>query len=254
MPSSTRRGFIAGAGSASGVGSVTQAEAPATTPQGKSRNPGSKETATRGASVEIRPWRELDLQTQREEYEKQRLAWRHRNLKKQWASNYVKLARALADEFGEEEVLDALEEAFWNLEFEGGKTWRAEAEEDPVAALRAQYEAQHEAAQSLTISPQDVSFDGKRYELIHYHCHLKEVFLEPDERKIGISWCMADAAAVRGFHPRAAFDFRNSQLRGDCFCYQVREIVDSPADPSEEQWSKDKSEQIGWRSVERLEA
>jgi len=55
--------------------------------------------------MEIRPWYELDFATQKEEYEKQRLAWRYRDLKKQWARNYVKLARALADKFGEEEVL-----------------------------------------------------------------------------------------------------------------------------------------------------
>jgi hypothetical protein len=204
--------------------------------------------------MDVTAWRDLDLATQKDEYEKQALAWRYRDLKKQWARNYVRLARALADEFGEEEVLDTLEQAFWNLEYEGGMTWRAEADADPVAALRAQYEMQHEGVQSLTISPQDVSFDSSRYELIHYHCHLKEVFMELGERRIGLSWCMCDAAAVRGFHARAVLDFRNSQIRGDSFCYHVREIVDDPpTDPDADKWTREKSEQIGWRSAKRLE-
>lgn len=202
--------------------------------------------------MDITPWRDLDRETQQEEYDKQRLAWQFRDLKKQWARNYVRLARALADEFGEEEVLDILEKAWWDLEFEGGRTWRGLSDEDPVAALEELYNFAHHGDQSLTISPQDVSFEGNRYELIHYHCHLKEVFLEEDARRIGISWCMADAAGVRGFHPNAMLDFRNSQIRGDSFCYHVREIVDSAA-PDADEWTREKSEQMGWRSIKRLE-
>lgn len=56
--------------------------------------------------MEVTPWRDLDLETQKDEYDKQKLAWKYRDTKKQWARNYVRMARALADEFGEEEVLD----------------------------------------------------------------------------------------------------------------------------------------------------
>lgn len=202
--------------------------------------------------MKAKTWNELDAVTQKEEYEKQMLAWKFREKKKEWANNYISLARALANEFGEETVLDILEQTWWNLEFEGGKTWREESEKDPVAALKALYQANHHGLQSLTISPQDAVFEGRCYGLIHYFCHLKEVFLNRNERKIGISWCMADAAAVRGFHPHAVLDFRNSQIRGESFCYHIRKIVDH-ADPGEDQWSKDKSEQIGWRSIQRLE-
>lgn len=204
--------------------------------------------------MNIKPWNKLDLKTQKEEYEKQMLAWKFRDKKKQWANNYVSLARALADEFGEDEVLDILEKAWWDLEFEGGKTWRKDFEKDPVAALKFQYEANHHGLQSLTTSPQDVTFKNKCYVLIHYFCHLKEVFLDRNERKIGISWCMGDAAAVRGLHPRAVLDFRNAQIRGDCFCYHIRKIVNRPPGPGADKWSKDKSEKIGWRSIKRLEA
>jgi len=204
--------------------------------------------------VEVTPWRDLDLETQKEEYEKQKLAWKYRDTKKQWARNYVRLARALADEFGEEEVLDILEKAWWDLEYEGGSTWRALFDKDPEAALEEVYHFAHDLDQSLTISPQDVSLTPGRYELIHYHCHLKEVFMEEDERRIGISWCMGDAAGVRGLHPRAILDFRNSQIRGDSFCYHVRAILDEPpSDPDADQWTREKSEQIGWRSIKRLE-
>ena len=59
-------------------------------------------------------WDEFDLKTQKEEYENQRFAWQVRTLKKKWAENYIRLARALADEFGEEEVLDILEEIWFD--------------------------------------------------------------------------------------------------------------------------------------------
>jgi len=204
--------------------------------------------------VQVTPWRDLDLETQKEEYEKQKLAWKYRDTKKQWARNYVRMARALADEFGEEEVLDILEKAWWDLEYEGGSTWRSLFEQDPAAALEEVYHFAHDLDQSLTISPQDVSYEPGRYELIHYHCHLKEVFMEEDERRIGISWCMGDAAGVRGLHPRAMLDFRNSQIRGDSFCYHVRAILDeAPDDPDADLWTREKSEQIGWRSIKRLE-
>ena len=40
----------------------------------------------------------------------------------------------------------------------GGKTWRKDFEKNPVAALKFQYEANHHGIQSLTTSPQDVTF------------------------------------------------------------------------------------------------
>ncbi len=202
--------------------------------------------------MQITRWDDLDPQAQKDEYEKQMLAWQFRDLKKQWATNYVRLARAMAGAFGEEEVLDILEKTWWDLEFEGGKTWRAEAEQDPAGTLEAQYHVQHDGAQSLTTGPQDVEFVDGRYELIHYFCYLKDVFFNLNERKIGISWCMGDAAAVRGLHPNAVLDFPTSQLRGDPFCYHVRQFKPN-VDPTADEWSKEKSERMGWRSIKRLE-
>lgn len=202
--------------------------------------------------MEIIRWDERDPESQKAEYEKQMLAWRFRDAKAQWARNYARMARALADAFGEEEVLDLLEQTWWDLEYEGGLTWREESLRAPAETLEAQYHVQHDGAQSLTTGPQDVRFIDERYELVHYFCYLKDVFMDLDARKIGISWCMGDAAAVRGLHPNLVLDFVNSQLRGDPFCYHVRHFVENP-DPSLDHWSKEQSERIGWRSIKKLE-
>lgn len=202
--------------------------------------------------MEIIRWDQRDLATQKSEYDKQLLAWRFREAKGQWARNYARLARAMADTFGEEEVLDLLEQTWWDLEFEGGSTWREESLKAPVETLELAYHLQHDGSQSLTTGPQDVRFIEERWELIHYFCYLKEVFMSLNERKIGISWCMGDAAAVRGLHPNLVLDFVNSQLRGDPFCYHVRRFVENP-DPSWDHWSRELSEKIGWRSIKKLE-
>jgi hypothetical protein len=201
---------------------------------------------------QVIPWEEMDLETQRDEYERQALAWEYRELMKDWARNYTRLARALADSFGEEEVLDILEKSWWDLEYTAGSTWREDFEEDPYAAFDMLRDYMHDGPQSLTSGAVDLQREKGHWELLHQYCYHKEVALEMDERKIGISWCMADAAAVRGWSPRAVLDFANSQLRGDHYCYHIRRIVED-ADPELDHWSRDKSEKIGWRSIKKLE-
>jgi hypothetical protein len=73
-----------------------------------------------------------------------------------------------------------------------------------------------------------------------------------DARKIIIGQCMGDCAAVRGWSPNLVMRFPNAQLRGDPYCYQIREVVQD-ADPEEDEWSVEKSEKYGWRSVKELE-
>lgn len=202
--------------------------------------------------MQITSWDERDLQRQKDDYAKQALAWRYRELLKQWAIIYTRLARAMANAFGEEEVLDTLEKVWWDLEYEAGKTWREDFEQSPRAALQMMFDRFHDGLQSLTSSPMAASIEGNRWELINFYCYHKEVAMELDERKIGISWCMADAAATRGWCSKIVLRCPNSQLRGDPFCYHIREIVEH-VDSQEDQWSKEKSEKMGWRSIKKLE-
>jgi hypothetical protein len=202
--------------------------------------------------VTIRPWHDKDLPTQNDEYEKQALAWQFRELCKDWLRNYVHMAKGLIRRFGEEEVLDILEQVWWDLHYEGGATWREDFEKDIRGAFRETYCRWHCGAPSLTRGVQDVKMEDDRWELLHLYCKQMEVALEMDARKIIIGQCMGDIASTRGWSPRITTQFPNAQLRGDSFCYQIREIVDE-ADPSEDEWSEDRSEKYGWRSIKKLE-
>ena len=203
--------------------------------------------------MELSSWQSLDLKTQKEEYDKQALAYQALKYIADWARVYANMARALADAFGEEQVLDILEETWWNLQYEGGLTFRDEFEKDVQGAMASMARLWHEGeyrhfGEGLYDDPE---LEPSRWGLICKHCY-HELFNEMGERKIGISWCMSDLAAVRGWSPRMVMEFPNVLLRGDGFCYQIRNIVEE-ADPALDYWSKEISEKCGWRSIKKLE-
>lgn len=201
---------------------------------------------------QIQRWDELSLEEQKEEYAKQALMYEFRLACQQWLRNYIRLARAMADAFGEEEVLDILERTWWDLQFEGGRTWRAEFDRDPSAALDAMYHRWHDGCQGLTMGVYDVEKEGDRWDILIAWCKQREVALELGERKILISQCMSDLAAVCGWGSQVVMDFPNALLRGDPYCHQIRWVAQD-ADPSLDHWSREVSEKFGWRSVQRVE-
>jgi len=199
-------------------------------------------------------WNELDLETQKEEYKKQAAVQELIGVMKEWARVYCRLARALADAYGEEEVLDILEKVWWDLQYEAGKTWREDFEKDPEAAfadMEARWRHQDNSISSYLGTIFHPVVEKKRWELVTYNCY-HDIFREMNECKIGISWCMSDLAAVRGWSPKMVMDFPHVLLRGSSYCHQIREIVEN-ADPSLDHWSKEKSERFGWRSIQKLE-
>jgi hypothetical protein len=199
-------------------------------------------------------WQELDSSVQREEYAKQALVQRLVDVMKGWARNYCRLARALADEFGEEEVLDLLEQTWWELQYEGGLSFREDFERDPEAALAAMIAAWRHGPNSVaaymgTIVDTEVTL--RHWELLTCSCY-HDVFREMGERKIGMSWCMSDLAAVAGWSPRVRMEFPHVLLRGSAYCLQVRDLVDEGR-PGPVAWTRELSERYGWRSAARLE-
>jgi len=203
-------------------------------------------------SPDIPAWFDKDLPARRDEYKQQALAWQFRELCKNWMRVYTGLARALADAFGEAEVLDLLEKEWWDQQYETGLLWREEFDQDPKAAFEAMYHRWHEGPQSPTSGAYEVELEGNRWHLLMLYCWHKEVALEMDERKIGMTFCMSDMAAVRGWCPRIEMRMPNHQFRGQPYCYQIRDLVDE-ADPRLDQWSRELSEKYGWRSFEPLE-
>jgi hypothetical protein len=111
----------------------------------------------------------------------------------------------------------------------------------------------HEGEQSLTSGVYDVELEEGRWHVLVLHCKQREVALELGARKIIISQCMSDLAAVRGWCPRVVMAFPNAQLRGDPYCYQIRELRDEACDPGLDHWSRELSEAYGWRSIRKLE-
>jgi hypothetical protein len=208
-----------------------------------------------GYQSQIIAWHARDRQTQKADFERQRVAAQIRDLLKQWARTYTRMVGALVNEFGEETVLDTLEEVWWDMQFEAGTSWRAEFDKDPQAGLQMMFDRWHTGSQGPTGGVYDVEIKDGRWDLIMLNCYHKDVALELDDlggRKIGISWCMSDLAAVRGWCSRLEMAFPNMQLRGDPFCWQIREIKED-ADPALDHWSKELSEQYGWRSIRKLE-
>jgi hypothetical protein len=72
--------------------------------------------------MKITPWHDRSPAEQKQEFENQALVLQIREQLMQWARTYTRMAHALVEEFGEEEVLDNLEQTWWNLQFEGGLT------------------------------------------------------------------------------------------------------------------------------------
>ena len=206
--------------------------------------------------MNIIPWNDRSLAEQRQEFENQALVLQIRELLMQWGRTYTKLAHALVEEFGEEEVLDSLEQTWWNLQFEGGATFREDFEKDPRAGLEKMYDLWHTGStQGVTGIVMDTDFRVDCWEILSFRCYHQQVALELDAlggRKIGISWCMGDIAATRGWCPKVAMRFPNMQLRGDPFCRQIRQVTEDD-DPRLDRWSRELSEQCGWRSIKKLE-
>lgn len=202
-------------------------------------------------------WQQLDVETQKEEYEKQSIVQEIVGVIQEWACVYARLARAMADAFGEEEVLDTLEQTWWEQQYEAGKTWRDEFDADPVAAFAAMERRWRHDPNALgayfgtIVHPVTPADDPHRWELVTYSCY-HDIFRKIGERKIGMSWCMSDLAAVRGWSPQVVMDFPHVLLRGASYCHQTRLLVDD-ADPALDQWSKEVSEKFGWRSIKKLE-
>ena len=192
-----------------------------------------------------------DVKAQKEEFEKHLLVkelLRHAN---QWQETYCRLIRALADTFGEEEVLDTVERVWWDQAYEVGLSWREKFDEDPQAAMREKASSWHDDAIWARICCCDVPvLEDDRWELKSVKC-FRELFDRLGEPKIGLSWCMTDFAAVRGWSARLVMRQPTNHLRGDNYCHQIRYFTDDPT----EQWdySRELSEKVGWRSAQKLE-
>jgi len=201
----------------------------------------------------LQTWEDRSLDEQRAEYDKQALAWEAREGAKDWLRVYTRMTRALIEEFEEEVVLDTFEKVWWDLQYEGGKTFREDFDSDLPGMFQSMFARWHlTGAQSLTSGVYDVELEDERWHLLMLYCKQKEVALEMDARKIIIGQCMGDCAAVRGWSPHLVMRFPNAQLRGNPYCYQIREIV-ADADPDEDHWSVEKSRRYGWRSIKELE-
>ena len=192
-----------------------------------------------------------ELRIQKEEYEKHILVEELLRIANEWQKAYARLIRALADAFGEEEVLDIVERVWWDQAYEVGLSWREKFEKDPQAAMREKASSWHDDAVWARICCCDVPvLEDERWELKSVKCY-REIFTKLGEPKIGMSWCMTDFAAVRGWSPKIVMRQPKHLLRGDNHCHQIRYFSDDPT----EQWdySRELSEKVGWRSVKRLE-
>jgi len=138
-----------------------------------------------------------DLPAQREEFARHQLVMEFLRRANEWQRTYCHMARALADEFGEEVVLDTLEKEWWDQAYQVGLTWRERFEADPVAAMQDKASSWHDGALWARICCCDVEQTDDRWELRSVKCY-RELFNELGEPKIGISWCMTDFAAVKG--------------------------------------------------------
>ena len=194
----------------------------------------------------------LDLKAQKEELEKQPLVEEYVQLATEREVVYTRLVRAMADAFGEEDVLDIVEEVGWNFGREAGETWREKFDADAQTALREKADGWFEDPlffSRLCCCDNRVQEDN-RWELVAVKCY-REVFRKINEPKIGLTRCITDLAAVTGWSPNVTMRQPRHMLRGDNFCYQIREIVDDPS--LQWQYSKETSKKVGWRSIKKLE-
>ena len=131
---------------------------------------------------------ESGLDKQKEEYEKLALVQQYLDLANRWQRTYCHLVRALADAFGEEEVLDVVEQTWWEQAFQVGLTWRDRFAENPQKAMRDKADSWHNNPLWARICCCDVPvLESERWELIALKCY-REIFNEMGEPKIGISW------------------------------------------------------------------
>jgi len=194
---------------------------------------------------------ESDPVSPKEAYERRRLFEQGAAREKQWYLTHGRLIRALADAFGEEDVLDIDEKTWWDLGYEAGLAWRERFERDPYLALEQKAHSWHDDPMFGRGCCGDVPvLERDHWELRVYRCH-KELFMELGDPKIGLAWCMRDFATVRGWSPHVMMRQPKHLLRGDSYCHQIRQIVDDPG----LQWdySRETSERVGWRSIKKLE-
>ena len=193
-----------------------------------------------------------ELIAQKEELEKQPLVEEYVQLATEREVVYAQLVRAMADAFGEEEVLGLVEEVGWNFGAETGATWRDKFDADPQTALREKADSWFEDPlffSRLCCCDNRVQEDN-RWELVAVKCY-REVFRRINEPKIGLTRCITDLAAVTGWSPTVTMRQPRHMFRGDNFCYQIREIVEDPT--LQWQYSRETSEKVGWRSIKKLE-
>ena len=194
---------------------------------------------------------ETNLAARQREYEKHLLVEEYLELANVWQERYAHVIRAVADAFGEEHVLDSVERVWWDMAYEVGLSWRERFEQNPAAAVREKVSSWHDDALWARICCCDVSvLENDRWELKSFKCY-REIFNKIGEQKIGMSWCMTDFAAVRGWSPNLVMRHPLHLLRGDNHCHQIRYFTDDDS----EQWdySRETSEKVGWRSVKLLD-
>lgn len=193
-----------------------------------------------------------NLENQKEEFESHLLVQEYLRLADIWQERYCRLIRYFIAEFGEEEVLDTVEQVWFEQGYEVGLAWREKFDKDPVAALREKASSWHDDPLWARICCCDVPvLEDDRWELHSLKCY-REYFNRVCEQKIGICWCIPDFAAVRAWSPNLVMRQPKHHLRGDNFCQQIRYFTDN----LDEQWdySREFSEKVGWRSVKALEA
>lgn len=190
------------------------------------------------------------LEQDREHFEKHMLTQQYLDLRDRWQRTYCHMVRALADTFDEERVLDIVEEVWWDMAYEVGKTWRAKFDLDPSSAMREKALSWHDDAFVARFCCCDVPvLEHDRWELKAVKCY-RELFNALGEQEIGMSWCLTDFAAVRGWSSRVVMRQPKHLLRGDNTCHQIRTILEKPTTDSG--YSEALSEEAGWRSVRRL--
>lgn len=204
----------------------------------------------------IVPWRERTVEEQRSECESQILVTYVRAARAEWVKTYTYLAYDLAQEFGEEEVLDILEETMWDMHYDSGLTWREEFQNDTQKAIDGIYEMWAGGCKGCTDSVKITEKEPGRWDLVIFNCLQRDVALELERiagRKIVIALCMGDMAAAMGWASDLRLDIANVQVRGDSFCYQIYKAMGSEADDFYKNYSKELSEEYGWRSIKKLE-
>lgn len=204
---------------------------------------------------QIKKWEDRDQKTRKEDYEGLLKANEIRKGYMEWARIYTKIAGALISKFGEEIVLDTLEETWWNLQYEAGKTWREDFDKNPGEALKMISNSWCKGCYDTTGAIYIAEISDGCWDVLVFNCYHQVVALELDSiggRKIGIGWCMADIGAVRGWCNNTVMDFPIMALRGDGYCWQSRRVVDDPAGYPDK-WTKEISEKCGWRSIKELE-